>query len=84
MGMIPSYEQLEALSDHDLIRRYNAAATNTVVGTAFYLEELSRRSAARENARMLEMTATLRLLTWVITGLTVVNLIAVLVPLFRI
>lgn len=31
MGMIPTYEKLEALTDQDLISKYNAEAASTVV-----------------------------------------------------
>ncbi|MFC7301101.1 hypothetical protein [Cognatiluteimonas weifangensis] len=73
MGYIPKHAQLEALSDEDLIARYDAAAANTVVGTGFYREEIARRQMARESTRMLELTRTIRTLTWVILGLTAVN-----------
>jgi hypothetical protein len=33
MGMIPRYCELRALSDEELISRYDKAAENTVVGT---------------------------------------------------
>jgi len=83
MGYIPKHEELAALSDEALVSRYNAAATNTVVGTAFYLDELSRRQSARENARMLKATQTMRTLTWAIFVLTIANVALVAVPLLR-
>jgi hypothetical protein len=68
MGYIPKHDELQALSEEDLIARYNAAASNTVVGTGFYREELARRQMARESARMLTLTQTIRTLTWAILG----------------
>jgi hypothetical protein len=77
MSYIPKHAELQALSDNDLIARYDAAASNTVVGTSFYLEELARRQTARESARMLALTNTMRTLTWVILVLTATNAIIV-------
>ena len=73
MSYIPKHAQLESLSDAELIARYDAAAANTVVGTGFYREEIARRQMARESARMLAMTKTIRTLTWVILALTAAN-----------
>ena len=81
MGYIPKHAELQSLSDDDLIARYDAAASNTVVGTGFYRDELARRQMARESARMLELTQTMRTLTWVILALTAVNAILVAVQL---
>lgn len=81
MGYIPKHAQIEALSDEELIARYDAAAANTVVGTGFYREEIARRRMARESARMLELTKTIRTLTWVILGLTAANAMLVAVQL---
>ncbi len=77
MGYIPKHAELESLSDDDLIARYDAAANNTSVGTGFYREELARRQMTRESTRMLELTQTMRSLTWFILALTVVNVILV-------
>ena len=63
MGKIPKHIELNALSDAELIARYDALADNTVVGTAFYREEIARRQMARESARMLELTRNMRTLT---------------------
>jgi hypothetical protein len=75
--VIPKYSDLQKLSEEELQQRYDAHAANTVVGTGFYLEELSRRKAAKESARMLKLTETMRLLTWVVTGVSILNLIFV-------
>jgi hypothetical protein len=83
MGYTPKHEALEALSDDEIIARYNAEAANTVVGTDFYREELSRRRMARESSRTLDLTRTIRTLTWVILALTAANVALVAVPLLR-
>ena len=81
--MAPKHAQLAAMSDEDLIARYNGQAENTVVGTAFYREELARRQMSRESARMLSLTKTMARLTWVILALTAVNAGLVLVQLLK-
>ena len=83
MGYIPKYTELEALTDDELISRSDAAAVNTVVGTGFYREEIARRQMAKESTRMLQLTQTMRTLTWVILGLTTVNAILVAVQLWQ-
>ena len=83
MGYIPRYKELEALTDDELIARYDAAAVNTVVGTGFYREELVRRQMAKESTRMLQLTQTMRTLTWVILGLTTVNAVLVAIQLWQ-
>lgn len=83
MENIPKHDELQALSEAELIARYNAAASNTVVGTGFYREELVRRQMAKESARMLALTQTMCTLTWAILGLTVVNVILVAASLLR-
>ena len=81
MGYIPKHDELQALSYEELVARYDAAAANTVVGTDFYREELFRRQVARESARMLKLTETIRTLTWAILVLTLANVVLVAVPL---
>lgn len=81
--MPPKYDQLATMSDEELIARYNWHAEQTVVGTAFYLEELARRKMARESVRMLNLTNTVAKLTWFILGLTAVNAVLVLFQLLK-
>ena len=83
MGMSPKHEELAALSDDEIISRYNGAAEHTVVGTAFYRDEISRRHLARESNRMLALTVTMKNLTWVMLLLTVANVVLVLAPLVK-
>lgn len=77
MGMIPSHEELEKLSDQEIIDRYNQAAHNTVVGTGFYRDEYVRRQAEKQSERMLNISKNMQTMTVVITILTVVNVILV-------
>lgn len=77
MGYAPTKAELEKLTDDEIVERYNAHASGTVVGSGFYLDELARRGLALENSRMAQMTKTMKDLTWAIFGLTVVNLVVV-------
>jgi len=69
--MAPSLAQLRAMATDELIARHDKLATNTSVGTAYYLTELDRRESAKRERLMLRLTV-------VITVLTVVNVAAVL------
>lgn len=66
MSMAPSRAELDAMSESDLIARYDEAAATTMVGTGFYGEELHRRELKRQTRQLI-------LLTWVIAALTVVS-----------
>jgi len=66
--------ELRSLSDKELVQQHDMLARSTVVGISYYLSELERRTAERQGRQMLR-------LTWVVTALTVVNVIAVVVSL---
>jgi hypothetical protein len=65
---------LKSLSDDELIEQHDMLAGSTAVGLSYYLEELERRRIERQGRQMLW-------LTWIVTGLTVVNVVAVIVSL---
>lgn len=67
--MAPTMAEIRAMSDEELIRRHDEIAESTVVGLAWYRDEIVRRDAARQ-------TATIVRLTLVITMLTSVNVVA--------
>lgn len=73
MTMIPKYSDLQRLTDEELVARYDSAAEHTVVGTDFYLDELSRRGTRRQSETMLQFTRQMRSWTIVIVMLTVIN-----------
>jgi hypothetical protein len=83
MGLAPTHSQLEGLTDDELVERYNALASSTVVGTQFYLDEIVRRRMAKESLRMLSLTETMARLTWVMLALTIINVVVAAIPLFR-
>ncbi|GIU94633.1 MAG: hypothetical protein KatS3mg012_1090 [Gaiellaceae bacterium] len=73
MSKIPTFSELQKLSDEKLIERYDQAAERTVVGTEFYLRELSRRDTRRQSETLLKFTQQIRTLTIVVALLTLVN-----------
>ncbi|MCL2504200.1 MAG: hypothetical protein FWE94_06370 [Coriobacteriia bacterium] len=79
MGMIPKYEELQALSDEELIVRYDAAAKNAVAGTQFYQDALLIREQARQNKEMLRLTCHMRNLTFIVAFFTLINLIIAII-----
>jgi len=77
LSYIPKHDELEALSIQDLIDRYNSAANNTIVGTGFYREEITRRQNAAQTKKVLSLTKNMHHMTIAITLLTIVNVILV-------
>ena len=83
MGMTPTHEKLQELSDEDLIHEYNQTARNTVVGINFYTEELARRRASRQNDEMIKINKSVKNMTVLITVLTVINVVLVAYTLLK-
>ena len=79
MPYFKSLAELRALSEEELIKQYDATATETVVGLDFLREELARRETAAATQSMVEMTRQMRHMTIIITVLTFVNAIAAIV-----
>ncbi len=75
MPMAPKLSELRTMSDEELERRYDEVAQETVVGLAWFREEISRRAMAAQTAEIIRETRVMRRLTWVITFLTAGNLI---------
>jgi hypothetical protein len=81
--MAQSYSELRITPTDELIRTYDKIAPNTVLGLNFYSEEIARRDAAEQTAKITKMTQQMRDLTIVIAVLTLVNAVLVAVSLFR-
>lgn len=81
--MAHTLKELRALNDDRLIEEHDRAAKNTFVGVDYFLHELERRDRDRHDQGMLEVTRTMKRLTWMITALTAVNVIATAAVLFR-
>lgn len=82
MTMAPKIEDLRALSDDELIARYDSIAKHAV-GTQFYLDELARRQSIRTSDRMLELTVQIRWLTSAVAAATIIALAISVVALMR-
>jgi hypothetical protein len=72
-----------------LIREHDVQAKTTVMGVNYYLEEVARRDAEAQGARMEQagvrmeqMTKTIRTLTWAIFVFTAVSTVAILWDVF--
>lgn len=87
--MATSWEELQKVSDEELIRQYDSKTHSTELGLGCYREEIARRSQDRTDKTMLAYTeATLKyakqvtFLTWVTTLLSlaafIISLIALL------
>lgn len=76
-----AYEELEAMSLEDLKGTYGRLSRTTVKGLGFYREEIARREAKAMEEQMQAMTRQVRNMTIAILLLTVVNVVAVCVPL---
>ena len=81
MSLAAKLEKLRELSDEELVALHDQAAANTTVGIQYYLDELNRRSQNKHTEVMLHYTKQMLRLTVFVAVLTVVNVIAVLVPL---
>ena len=73
-GMAHSLYELRNLTDDEVVRRHDDQAKTTVVGTQYYLDELTRRYQERQTK------AILRLTKWSV-GMTVVITVAIIVNL---
>jgi hypothetical protein len=73
----PTFAELLAHTDEELRQRYDdPTQAGQPVQATFALEELRRRESRRSEA-------TMRRLTWAIAALTVVNVAAVIIAIFR-
>lgn len=75
--MSHTIQDLRSLTDDDLIRLHDRLAKNTVVGIAYYLDELERRTFERQGARMIALTQQIEALTRTIRLLTFGNVVLV-------
>ena len=73
MSYIPKWKELQSLSDEELISKYDSSANNTIVGTGFYREELSRRATNKQNDEMVNISRSVKNMTIAILVLTVFN-----------
>ena len=74
-GMALSLHELRKLPDDEVVRRYDAEAKTTVVGTQYYQDELNRRYQERQTVSMLRFTRWITVMTGVVTVATIVNVV---------
>jgi hypothetical protein len=70
----PTIEKLRQMSDEDLIKTHDSMVGNVQLGISYYVEELARRSATRQNDVLLKYTKWITIMTVVVTIATIVNL----------
>ena len=87
MSLAHSLKTLREMSEEKLINLHDQAAESKVTDVSYYLDELARRSQNKQTETIIKQTETMLLYTkkmlWMtvfIAILTVVNVIAVLVP----
>jgi hypothetical protein len=83
VGAAPKWDDVKKMSDDDLRRHYDTAAEHTVVGTAFWREELILRAQMRAtdeaNGLNVEVTKLTRSIERMTRWLVVLTVVAILV-----
>lgn len=72
--MSESIKLLRELSEDELIKKHDAVAMATAVGTNHYLTELARRDQDRQTKAMLRYTWWITLMTGIMTITTIINI----------
>jgi hypothetical protein len=80
--MAETIAELRSLSD-EIIRRHDARAANTAVGTQHYLDELARRDAERQGKRMEALTRSMYVLSVDVTIATIVGVVLTAMSLWQ-
>jgi len=81
--MSHTIKELQEMSDEQIVTEHDRLAQETSIGIKYFLHEVERRAQNRQTEAMLLYARRMSKLTVLITILTVVNVIAVLVPLCR-
>lgn len=68
-------KELRALSDDELVEKYDNTANHTSVGLNYYAEELNRRSNEKTNDVMIKCTKWITAMTFIMMIATIVNVI---------
>ena len=77
MTMAKTIVKLRELSESELIAQHDRAASSTVVGTKYFLDELNRRDQNHLSQRMDKLTKRIYYLTVFIAILTALSVILV-------
>lgn len=78
-----TFKELEEISDTDLIRSYDDRFSGEIESREFILNEISRRQAQKQTQKIVDLTRTVKNLTWGIIGLTLLNLIFIMISIYR-
>ncbi|MCI0998945.1 hypothetical protein HWD97_02495 [Ochrobactrum sp. C6C9] len=76
------FKKFMELTDEQLIKSYDDGAPFTSLSLSYIREELARRENARQTQAMLDMTKTIRRLSWWMTAMATISTLSVIVPLF--
>ena len=71
--MMPTHEDIAAMSDDDVVRPINARAHDVIPGMSFWIDELHRRRIARAEERIETLT---RRVLWLTAGNVIVAAVA--------
>ena len=77
-----TFDQLETMSTDDLKNAYDKRYEGEIESREFILNEISRRKTDRQTQKIVNLTKTVKSLTWAIFLLTILNLILVGINVF--
>ena len=83
MSIAPKLDELKKLDDAAIIAAHDNAASSTVVGVRYFLDELRARENAKVSASLEKLTKRMYLMTLVIMAATIVNVAVYLLDTFR-
>ena len=72
-------KELRALSDEEIVERYDQTASHTAVGLNYYGNELNRRSNEKTSKTMVRCTIWITVMTAIILIATMVNVIIAII-----
>jgi hypothetical protein len=81
--MAKSFQKLRELSNEELINQYDQKAVSTSIGLNFLANEIQRRENKETNKEIVRLTALMKNLTIAITFLTIVNVLILLIDIFK-
>ena len=75
MVIVPKYDELQAMTEKDLVERFDAIANQTEVGINFLRQEIALKAQERQTDTMVRLTKLITVMTVVVTVATVINVI---------
>jgi len=72
-----TFDQLESMSIDELKSEYDKRYSGEIESREFILNEISQRKTDKQTQKIVDLTKTVKNLTWGILGLTVVNLLLI-------